>query len=149
MQTLNEKNKTVNSRTPEKTAVAERLALEGAFDLVNGQCTDPDCHGDNDPRHTARARAVMAYAAGLRNINLEDKGAGSQWLEVNCSHCGLAAWGSQDEIDEAEKIKASHSETCRGSRVNVELFFRECISTQITELGAPLSSESPQCLDRN
>lgn len=58
---------------------------------------------------------------------------GRQWLEVRCFECGRLAHGDQDETKAAEELQREHSDKFRGHRVNVELFFRECVSTRINE----------------
>lgn len=57
----------------------------------------------------------------------------AQWLEVRCSECGLLAEGDAYEIEASERVQRDHSDRFRGHRVNVELFFRECVSTRINE----------------
>ncbi len=58
---------------------------------------------------------------------------GTQWLEVRCMQCGPIAHGDQDELEAAETIQTDHAAEFRGHRVNIELFFREVVNTQINQ----------------
>lgn len=59
---------------------------------------------------------------------------GSQWLEVRCETCGPLAHGDSDDTVGADVMQREHANEHRGHRVNVELFFRAVVSTQINEI---------------